>query len=51
MGRNTPIYNKEYYKSKENFTYLHSNMTFTLDNIVARAKRRGFAYPGSDIYG
>ncbi|MFZ2151282.1 MAG: glycine--tRNA ligase [Candidatus Absconditicoccaceae bacterium] len=26
-------------------------MTFSLDNIVARAKRRGFAYPGSDIYG
>ncbi len=26
-------------------------MTFSLDNIVARAKRRWFAYPGSDIYG
>ena len=26
-------------------------MSFTLETIVARAKRRGFAYPGSDIYG
>lgn len=26
-------------------------MTFSLDNIVAWAKRRWFAYPGSDIYG
>jgi len=26
-------------------------MWFSLDTIVARAKRRGFAYPGSDIYG
>ena len=26
-------------------------MTFNLDTIVARAKRRWFAYPGSDIYG
>ncbi|EKD24843.1 MAG: hypothetical protein ACD_80C00147G0017 [uncultured bacterium (gcode 4)] len=26
-------------------------MWFNLDTIVARAKRRGFAYPGSDIYG
>jgi len=26
-------------------------MWFSLDNIVARAKRRWFAYPGSDIYG
>lgn len=26
-------------------------MTFSLDNIVAWAKRRGFVYPGSDIYG
>lgn len=25
-------------------------MWFSLDTIVARAKRRGFAYPGSDIY-
>lgn len=26
-------------------------MWFTLDNIVARAKRRGFVYPNSEIYG
>lgn len=26
-------------------------MWFSLETIVARAKRRGFAYPGSDIYG
>ncbi len=26
-------------------------MTFSLETIVARAKRRWFAYPGSDIYG
>ena len=26
-------------------------MTYTLDTIVAWAKRRGFAYPGSEIYG
>lgn len=26
-------------------------MWFSLENIVSRAKRRGFAYPGSDIYG
>ena len=26
-------------------------MTYNLDTIVAWAKRRGFVYPGSDIYG
>ena len=26
-------------------------MTYSLDTIVARAKRRAFAFPGSDIYG
>ncbi len=26
-------------------------MWFSLETIVSRAKRRGFAYPGSDIYG
>ncbi|MFA7298236.1 MAG: glycine--tRNA ligase [Candidatus Absconditabacterales bacterium] len=26
-------------------------MGFSLETIVSRAKRRGFAYPGSDIYG
>lgn len=26
-------------------------MWYSLDTIVARAKRRGFAYPGSEIYG
>ncbi len=26
-------------------------MVHNLDTIVGRAKRRGFVYPGSDIYG
>lgn len=26
-------------------------MTFPLETIVARAKRKGFVYPGSEIYG
>jgi hypothetical protein len=26
-------------------------MDYSLDSIVARAKRRAFAFPGSDIYG
>jgi hypothetical protein len=33
------------------FSYLKINMTYSLDTVVAWAKRRGFVYPGSDIYG
>lgn len=31
--------------------FLNISMAFSLETIVAWAKRRGFAYPGSEIYG
>jgi glycyl-tRNA synthetase len=46
-------------KNSQAFIYISVNfillsdylMEVSLDTIVAWAKRRGFAYPGSDIYG
>jgi glycyl-tRNA synthetase len=40
------LYSKQYLAINENVF-----MEKSLDTIVAWAKRRGFAYPGSDIYG
>jgi glycyl-tRNA synthetase len=33
------------------YTYCHMDKKQTMENIVSLAKRRGFIYPGSDIYG
>jgi len=33
------------------FTAEYSTMSFSMDQIVSLAKRRGFVYPGSEIYG